>query len=56
MTETEKALLLNNLGVIALRTGRTDVAKGLFAEAVETHPQHYAAAASRLAALESAEN
>ncbi len=56
MTETEKAMLLNNLGVIALRTGRTDVAKGLFAAAVETHPQHYAAAASRLAALESGEN
>lgn len=56
MTETEKAILLNNLGVIALRTDRTDIAKGLFAAAVETHPQHYAAAASRLAALESAEN
>jgi Flp pilus assembly protein TadD len=56
MTEAERAILLNNLGVIALRSGRTDIAKGLFAAAVETHPQHYAAAASRLAALESAGN
>lgn len=55
-TETEEALLLNNLGVIALRSGRTAVAQGLFAAAIEAHPQHYAAAASRLAALESYEN
>jgi Tfp pilus assembly protein PilF len=52
MTETEEALILNNLGVIALQTGQRDVARGLFAAAVEAHPQHYAAAASRLAALE----
>lgn len=54
MTETEKAYLLNNLGVIAQRSGRSEVARGLFAAAVEAHPQHYAAAASRLAALEPA--
>lgn len=53
MTETEKAYILNNLGLIALRSGNKDIARGLFAAAVATHPQHYAAAASRLAALES---
>lgn len=53
MTETEKAYILNNLGLIALRKGDKDVARGLFAAAVAAHPQHYAAAASRLAALES---
>ncbi len=55
MTETEKAYLLNNLGVIALRRGQREVARGLFAAAVETHPQYYAAAASRLASLDPAE-
>lgn len=52
MTETEKAIILNNLGVIAQRRGKTKIARGLFVAAVETHPQHYEAAASRLAALE----
>jgi tetratricopeptide (TPR) repeat protein len=55
MTETERAYLLNNLGVIAERGGQREVARGLFAAAVEAHPQHYAAAASRLAALQPAE-
>ena len=51
MTETEKAYMLNNLGVIAERSGQIEMARGLFAAAVEAHPQHYAAAASRLEAL-----
>jgi Tfp pilus assembly protein PilF len=55
MTETEKAYMLNNLGVIAERNGQLELARGLFTAAVEAHPQHYAAAASRLAALEPAE-
>ena len=55
MTETEQALILNNLGVIAQRNGQLELARGLFAAAVEAHPQHYAAAASRLEALEPAE-
>lgn len=54
MTETEKAYILNNLGLIAARKGDNDLARGLFAAAVEAHPQHYAAAASRLAAMEAA--
>ncbi|MFK7945521.1 MAG: tetratricopeptide repeat protein [Paracoccaceae bacterium] len=52
MTEKEKATILNNLGLIALRKGDKNVAKGLFAAAIDTHPQHYSAAADRLAALE----
>ena len=48
----EKAMILNNLGMIAMRKGETKIAKGLFAAAVETHPQHYDAAATRLNALE----
>ncbi|HEX6102963.1 MAG TPA: tetratricopeptide repeat protein [Alphaproteobacteria bacterium] len=55
MTETEKAMILNNLGVIAERSGQIELARGLFTAAVEAHPQHYAAAASRLDALEPAE-
>lgn len=52
MTEKEKAIILNNLGLIAVRKGEMDIAKGLFAAAVASHPQHYTAAADRLAALE----
>ena len=52
MTETEKAIMLNNLGVIAVRRGEAKIAKGLFVAAVETHPQHYEEAAGRLSALE----
>ena len=52
MTETEQAYILNNLGLIAMRQGEKDIARGLFAAAIEAHPQHYAAAASRLEALE----
>ena len=52
MTEEEKAIILNNIGLIALRKGRVGIARGLFASAVEVHPSHYQAAAERLAALE----
>lgn len=54
MTETEKAIIMHNLGLIALRKGEKKIAKGLFVAAVETHPQHYAAAATQLAALDTA--
>ncbi|MEO1493786.1 MAG: bacterial transcriptional activator domain-containing protein [Pseudomonadota bacterium] len=53
MTETEKAIILNNLGLIAMRKNERRIAKGLFAAAVDIHPQHYREAADRLAALES---
>lgn len=52
LTDTERATILNNLGLIALRRDEPRIARGLFAEAVATHPQHYQAAADRLAALE----
>lgn len=52
MTEEERATILHNIGVIALRRGDTDEAKGLFTMAVETHPRYYAAAAEKLAALD----
>jgi Flp pilus assembly protein TadD len=52
LTDEERAILLNNLGIIAMRKGDEQVARGLFAAAVEAHPQHYASAADKLAALE----
>lgn len=52
LNDQEKAMLLNNLGIIAMRQGDERMAKGLFAAAVDLHPQHYAGAADRLAALE----
>jgi tetratricopeptide (TPR) repeat protein len=54
VSETEKALLLHNLALIALRRGDVDVAKGLWADAVEVHPLYYAQAAEKLRALETA--
>jgi Flp pilus assembly protein TadD len=52
LTDEERAILLNNLGIIAMRKGDEQVARGLFAAAIEAHPQHYASAADKLAALE----
>jgi Flp pilus assembly protein TadD len=52
LSDEEKAILLNNLGIIAMRQGDERIARGLFAAAVDTHPQHYAGASDRLAALE----
>lgn len=54
MTSKERAIVLYNLGVIAIRKGEQRVAKGLLAAAVDSHPQHYPAAADQLAALEGA--
>lgn len=53
LSDEEKAILLNNLGIIAMRQGKEDVARGLFAAAVDAHPQHYQAAADKLAVLDS---
>ncbi|MEM8792782.1 MAG: tetratricopeptide repeat protein [Pseudomonadota bacterium] len=52
MTDQERAMILNNLGVIATRQGETKIARGLFAAAVDSHPQHYQGAADKLAALD----
>ncbi len=51
MTEVEEAMLLYNLGILAVRQDKTDTAKGLFSAAVETHPQHYSEAIDALASL-----
>lgn len=51
MSETEEAILLYNLGIIAVRQDDTDIAKGLFSQAVDTHPQHYPEAVDALSSL-----
>ncbi len=53
LNDAEKAVLLNNLGIIAMRQGQEQIARGLFAAAVDAHPEHYPAAANKLAALDS---
>ena len=52
LNDEERAVLLNNLGIIAMRQGEEKIARGLFAAAVDAHPQYYASAADKLAALE----
>ena len=52
VTEVERATLLHNIAVIALRRDDREQAKGLLTMALEAHPRHYTAAAEKLAALE----
>ena len=52
LNDAERAVLLNNLGIIAMRQGEEKIARGLFAAAVDSHPQYYSGAADKLAALE----
>lgn len=52
MTEVERAQLLHTAALAAIRQGETDVGRGLLAEAIETHPQHFEAAVRALDALE----
>lgn len=52
MTEMERAQLLHTAALAAIRQGETDVGRGLLAEAIETHPQHFEAAVRALAALD----
>lgn len=52
LSEEERAILLHNLAVLALRQGDKGIAKGLLTQSVEIHPRHYAAASDKLAALE----
>jgi len=52
LTQSERAQLLYTLGLAAVKQGDTETAKGLFKDAVETHPQHFDEAARALAALE----
>lgn len=52
MSEIERAQLLHTAGLAAIRQGKTDVGRGLLAEAIETHPQHFEAAVRALDTLE----
>jgi Flp pilus assembly protein TadD len=52
MTQAERAELLYTLALSAIKQGDVTVGKQLLREAVETHPQHFEAAARSLAALE----
>ncbi len=52
LSEEERAILLHNIAVIALRRGDAEAAKGLLRMAIAAHPRHYPEAAEKLAALE----
>lgn len=52
MTEIERAQLLHTAGLAAIRQGQTDIGRGLLADAIETHPQHFEAAVRALDTLE----
>lgn len=54
MTDTERATIQYNMGVIAQQKGELRIARGLYAAALQSHPMHYQAAADRLAQLDSA--
>ena len=53
MTQKERAELLYSMGLTAVKQGDVNVGRQLIQEAVETHPQHFEAAARSLEALES---
>ena len=53
MTEEERAVLLHNIALVALRQGDEAVALGLLQQAVKVHPRRWAPAADKLAALQS---
>jgi Flp pilus assembly protein TadD len=52
MTQTERAELLHTMALAAIRQGDTSVGRALLREAVDTHPQHFEAAALALSALQ----
>ncbi|WP_170465547.1 tetratricopeptide repeat protein [Ruegeria arenilitoris] len=54
MTQVERAMLLNTMGISAVKQGDVTTAKNLFREAIATHPQHYEEAVRSLRALEEA--
>lgn len=54
MTQIERARLLNTMALSAVKRGDINTAKGLFREAISTHPQHFDEAVRSLRALESA--
>ena len=52
MSQVERAQLLHTLGLAAVKQGDVEIGKGLLREAIDTHPQHFEAAARSLRALE----
>ncbi|MEM9708049.1 MAG: tetratricopeptide repeat protein [Pseudomonadota bacterium] len=52
MSQVERAELLHTLGLSAVKQGDVEIGKGLLRDAVDTHPQHFEAAARSLGALE----
>lgn len=52
MTQTERAELLYTMALAAIKQGDIVVGKGLLQDAIDTHPQHFEAAARSLSALE----
>lgn len=52
MTEIERAQLLHTAALAAIRQGQTDLGRGLLADAIETHPQHFDAAVRALNTLD----
>ncbi|MEM1064077.1 MAG: tetratricopeptide repeat protein [Pseudomonadota bacterium] len=52
MSQVERAQLLHTLALSAVKQGDVAIGKGLLREAIETHPQHFEAAAVSLEALE----
>lgn len=53
MTQTERAELLYSIALAAIKQGDVTVGKGLLQQAIDTHPQHFEAAARSLEALDS---
>ena len=51
-SQEERAQLMYTLGLSAIKQGDTEIGKGLLRDAIETHPQHFEAAARSLNALE----
>lgn len=52
MTQKERAELLYTMALAAIKQGDVSVGKGLLQQAIDTHPQHFEAAARSLAALD----
>lgn len=52
MDQTERAQLLHTMGLSAVKQGDISIGKGLLRDAIDTHPQHFEAAARALEALE----
>lgn len=52
MDQMERAQLLHTMALSAIKQGDVETGKGLLRDAIDTHPQHFEAAARSLAALE----